>query len=75
MFIAAGVTLDPHEPVFKPPALEVFLELLADEVRKVASSTFDHLNEVRVMFSDDGIKGGLFRTIPAVGRRSGECGC
>jgi hypothetical protein len=72
--MAAAVTLDPQEPVFKPPALEVFLELLADEVRKVASSTFDLLNEVRVVFSDDGIKGGLFGTMPAVGRRRGECG-
>jgi hypothetical protein len=55
MFMAAAVTLDPQEPVFKPAALEVFLELLADEVRKVASSAFDLLNEARVMFSDDGI--------------------
>jgi hypothetical protein len=73
--MAAAVTLDPQEPVFKPPALEVFLELLADEVRKVASSAFDHLNEVRVMFSDNGIKCGLFGTMSAVGRWSYECGC
>jgi len=56
MFMATAVTLDPQEPVFKSAALEVFLELLANEVRKVASCAFDLLNEVRVVFGDNGIK-------------------
>jgi hypothetical protein len=64
----------PHEPVLQQAALQVVFELAADELGKMTVRTFDLVHETRVMFSNNGIERGLFRSMPLVGRCDGDRG-
>jgi hypothetical protein len=70
VFVAAAVALDAQEPVFQQAALQIVFELLADELGKMAASTFDLVHETRVIFSNNGIE----RAMPVVGRRNRDRG-
>ena len=70
VFVAAAVALDAQEPVLQQPALQVVFELPADELGKMAASTFDLVHETRVIFSNNGIE----RAMPVVGRRNRDRG-
>jgi hypothetical protein len=59
----AAVALDAQEAVLKQPALQIILKLLADEFWQVTANAFDLPHEVRIMFRNDGIERGLFRSM------------
>lgn len=70
----AAVALDAQEAVFEQPALQIALKLLADKSWQVAANAFDLPHEVRIMFRNDGIERGLFRSMPVIGGRDGNRG-
>jgi hypothetical protein len=60
--------------MLKNSAAQIMLELLAYKSRQVATLALDLLHETRVMFSNNGIERGLFRSMPLVGRCDGDRG-
>jgi len=70
----AAVALDAQEPVFQQAALQVILELLADEPRQVTARVLDLPQEAWVVLSDYGVEGGLFRPVAVVGGSGGNWG-
>ena len=71
---SAAVALDSQKAVLQQSALEVVLELLANEFWQVAAGLFDFLDEAWVVFSKDGVESGLFRAVPVVSGNSGGNG-
>lgn len=74
VFMKAAVALDAEETVFEQPTPQIVLELLADKSRQVTANTFDLPHEVRIMFRNDGLERGLFRSMPMIGGRDGNRG-
>jgi hypothetical protein len=72
VFVTAAFALHAQEAVFQQAALEIVLELLADESGQVTARALDLLHEPRVIFSNNGIERGLFRSMPVVGRCDGD---
>jgi hypothetical protein len=72
VLVPATVALDAQEAVLQQPTLQVVLELPADELGEMATRALDLLHETRIMFSNNGIERGLFRSMPMVGRRDGD---
>jgi len=72
--VAAAVALHAQKAVLQETALQVVFEFLANELRKVAVTALALVHEPRVMFSNNGIERGLFRSMPVVGRRDGDRG-
>jgi hypothetical protein len=74
VFMKTAVALYAQEAVLKQPALQIVLKLLADESWQVTANAFDLPHEVRIMFRNDGIERGLFRSVPLIGGRDGNRG-
>jgi len=63
VLVTAAIALDAHEAVFKQSALEVVLELLANELRQAGARSFDFLNEVRIVLLNESIEYRLIRPV------------
>jgi hypothetical protein len=74
VFVTAAFALRAQEAVFQQAALEIVLELLADESGQVTARALDLLHEPRVILSNNGIERSLLRPVPVIGGRDGNRG-